>query len=110
MPGSYTLGYNVQNSFDNKAATKTRVVKVVDTLAPKIVLTGGIEYIHQVGTDYSDPGYEAIGNIDQDLTDKVQVSGSVNGNVPGVYYVMYVVSDEAGNFANITRTVIVGDA
>ena len=62
------------------------------------MLTGGIEYLHEAGTDYSEPGYSALDLRDGDLTDKVQVTGSVKGAVTGVYYVNYAVSDEAEIF------------
>ena len=107
--GEYILVYKAQDASGNNAERKTRKVTVVDSLAPDILLTGGIEYLHEAGTDYSDPGYSALDLRDGDLTDKVQVTGSVNGSVTGVYYVNYAVSDEAGNISNLTRTVIVGD-
>jgi len=107
--GEYILVYKAQDESGNNAERKTRKVIVADSLAPDILLTGGIEYVHEAGTDYSDPGYSAFDLRDGDLTVNVQVAGSVKGDVTGVYYVNYSVTDEAGNTSNITRTVIVGD-
>ena len=93
--GEYILVYKAQDASGNNAERKSRKVIVVDSLAPDILLTGGIEYLHEAGTDYSEPGYNALDLRDGDLTDKVQVTGSVKGSVTGVYYVNYAVSDEA---------------
>ncbi len=107
--GEYILVYKAQDASGNNAERKTRKITVVDSLAPDILLTGGIEYLHEAGTEYTDPGYSALDLRDGDLTANVQVTGSVKGDATGIYYVNYAVSDEAGNISNIIRTVIVGD-
>ena len=107
--GEYILVYKAQDASGNNAERKTRKVIVVDSLAPDILLTGGIEYLHEAGTDYAEPGYSALDIRDGDLTANVQVTGSVKGEATGIYYVNYAVSDEAGNISNVVRTVIVGD-
>jgi hypothetical protein len=43
------------------------------------------------------------------VTDQVQVQGVVNTNLPGVYTLVYTVSDKAGNTASAERKVTVAD-
>ena len=55
-----------------------------------------------------DPGVEAHDIRDGDLSQNVEVSGSVDVNTTGTYNLTYTVSDSTGNEASITRTVNVG--
>ncbi|MEZ4687329.1 MAG: DUF5011 domain-containing protein [Bacteroidia bacterium] len=48
---------------------------------------------------YVEPGYSATDNCDGNLTPQVQVTGNVNANTPGTYYLHYNVRDAAGNAA-----------
>ncbi len=57
---------------------------------------------------YADPGATAIDDIDGDITDKIEVSGTVDSTVVGTHALTYSVADRAGNVASVTRTVIVG--
>ena len=56
-------------------------------------------------TDYIDPGATAYDEIDGDITDKIDTTINVNGEVLGTYTVLYTVEDKAGNSATATRTV-----
>ena len=105
--GSYELTYEVTDSSTNKAVVK-RTVNVVDTLGPTITLKGYNPLTIPLKSAYKDPGYTAIDNLDGDVTNKVAISGSVNGNVAGVYYVTYSVTDSKGNYNYVVRTVYVG--
>ena len=79
----------------------------MDNEAPIITLKGGDNYYITEKTEYSDPGYTASDNCEGDLTEKVKVSGKVDSNVVGKYYIDYSVSDSKGNSTKVTRTVIV---
>jgi len=94
---------NINNVFFN--------VIVQDTTKPVIVINGSTLINLHVGDSYTDEGATASDNIDGDITSKISVGGdSVNTSAPGVYYITYNVSDNAGNSANqITRTVAVSD-
>lgn len=61
---------------------------------------------HQVGTPFTDPGVTAMEGED-DL--EVQVTGSVDPNVIGVYYLNYSAVNSDGFSASVERVVAVGD-
>ncbi|ADU32126.1 DUF5011 domain-containing protein [Evansella cellulosilytica] len=104
--GEYTLVYTVSDSAGNEAEA-TRVVHVVDTTAPVISLDGDNPLIIEKGSEFVEPGYTAVDNVDGDITDQVAVTGEVDTNTPGEYTLTYSVNDSEGNNAQITREVIV---
>ncbi|MDP2895660.1 MAG: DUF5011 domain-containing protein [bacterium] len=109
--GSYTLRYNVTDSFGNHADEKRRTVNVVDTSAPVITLSGANPMTLQVGTPYAEPGFTATDNYDGNLTGSVVVTGSINHTQLGTYTLRYNVSDSSGNPAlEKTRTVNIVDS
>ena len=78
----------------------------VDKVSPVITLLGEAVVELTVGDSYTEPGYTASDDLDNDVTGDVQVSGLVNTTAAGSYVVRYNVSDAAGNAANeVTRTV-----
>jgi hypothetical protein len=104
--GAYTLRYNVTDSSGNPAEEKIRTVNVVDTTPPVITLLGDDPVALDLGTQYSEPGYEATDNYDGDITGNVTVTGTVDHTVAGTYVLHYNVSDSSGNPAEEkTRTV-----
>lgn len=105
--GTYTLTYNVSDSSANPATQVTRTVKVVDTTAPVITLTGDQTLNVEAGSAYTDPGF----TVTENLANSVVVGGdTVNTGVIGTYTVTYNVSDASLNAAvQKTRTVIVAD-
>ena len=52
----------------------TRTVKVVDTVAPVIVINGDAEVTQQLGSSYNDPGALLTDNYDDDVA--LTASGS----------------------------------
>ncbi len=82
-----------------------------DTTAPVITLQGDSVVSVVVGNAYVEPGYDAIDNVDGDVTGSVTVVSNVDTNVIGEYQVTYNVSDAAGNVATeVVRTVHVIEA
>lgn len=81
-------------------------LKRVDTAAP--VITAPTESEIRAGEDF-DPmaGITAFDQEDGDVSSKITVSGSVDTKVPGVYTLVYTVTDAAGNEATFTRTITV---
>ena len=104
--GTYELVYKVSDSSGNENRV-IRKVKVVDSEAPRIKLTGGDNIVIKINSTYSEPGFTAVDKKDGDVTDKVKVSGKV-GKKPGVYYVYYKVYDSNDNYASEERRVQVG--
>lgn len=96
--------YTVKDSSGNETRVE-RVIEYTDPVPPEITLAGDSEITIQAGDSYKEPGYTAKDNVDGDITDKVQVEGSVNANHAGTYTITYSVTDSFGNTTKVTRTV-----
>ena len=81
----------------------------VDLIAPVLSLKGDDPITTSLGVNFMDSGAVAIDNCDGDISDKIQISGTVNTMEAGIYEITYTVSDSMGNRATATRTVIVED-
>lgn len=104
-PGNYSVFYNVSDSAGNAADELERIVDVSDTLAPVITLSGDNPLSIAVGQTFTEPGATASDIFDGDLTSQILVSGTVNTSAPGTYPLIYEVTDNAGNTAQVTRNV-----
>lgn len=104
--GNYTLVYRVEDS-SNNVCEATRHVSVADTIAPDISLKGDAAVYIRKGEEYKEPGYQAADSFEGDKTAEVRVENGVNGSRPGVYSIVYTVSDSSGNQAKAFRTVYV---
>lgn len=80
-----------------------------DDRVPPILYLIGDEVIHiSKGTHFVDPGYYAVDYRDGEVTKKVNMSGHLDTDVPGTYYLYYDVKDRAGNpAAQLKRTIVV---
>ena len=107
---TYTIYYDVSDSVGNAAITQSRTVTVVDTTPPVLTLIDGAEITIPASVPYVDPGYEAIDAMDGNVTDRVNVVGTVNTDALGLYKILYIVADSSGNLADtLERNVIVAD-
>lgn len=88
----------------------TAVAAGTDAEAPELEITGDPLSV-TVGESF-DPteGIKATDDTDGDLTDAVQVIGSVDTETPGIYTLTYVVEDANGNQAIASRSVTVTPA
>ncbi|HOS02158.1 MAG TPA: DUF5011 domain-containing protein [Candidatus Hydrogenedentes bacterium] len=108
--GTYYVTYDVTDAAGNAAVQKKRTVKVVDTTKPVLTLLGSSTVTINVFSTYVDAGATATDNLDGDITANIVVTGSVNANVVGAYYLYYNISDSMGNAATQkTRIVKVVD-
>ena len=105
--GTYLLKYTAQ--YNGRVLTDYRRVHVVDTEKPVIRLNGAQYYTMSVGQPYAELGCTASDNYDGDMTDRVQVTGTVDRTNPGEYLLTYHVTDSYQNTSTITRTVCVED-
>jgi hypothetical protein len=79
-------------------------------LLPSVALNGALQITVPCGEAFVDPGARASDPQDGNLTDEVQVSGTVDTGTPGTYTLDYTVADEDGNVSNVAqRTVVVVD-
>jgi hypothetical protein len=106
--GTYTILYEVSDNAGQVATPVTRTVDVVDTTAPVITLNGAAALLLECGASYTEAGASATDGCDGDL--EVTILGTVDPTTPGVYPILYRVSDAQGNAAvDVTRTVTVAD-
>lgn len=106
--GTYTITYEVSDNAGQAATPVTRTVDVVDTTAPVITLNGAAALLLECGATYTEAGASATDGCDGDL--EVTILGAVDPSTPGVYPILYRVSDAQGNAAtDVTRTVTVAD-
>lgn len=73
-----------------------------------IELKGDEFIILNVGDTYTEPGYVATEGED-DITDKVEVKGTVKTNTPGFYSLVYTATNVDGFSVNASREVMVAD-
>lgn len=71
-------------------AEAQRIVRVVDTVCPEIILVPDTGGTLLPGTPYQEAGYRAIDNYDGDITDRV-VRSEEYGKI------IYAVTDSSGN-------------
>ena len=104
--GTYTVTYDVLDAANNAAVQITRTVNVVDTLRPVITLVGSQVVAVPQFTPYVEQGANAADTCDG--TDTVVITGTVNTNVAGSYFIQYNAVDTNGNVAvEVVRTVLV---
>mgnify|MGYP003300170418 CR=1 FL=1 len=100
--------YTVSDSSGNQATVERKIV-YKDVVLPTITLNGGKEIVSEIGKDYVEPGYTAVDDCDGDITQKVVVEGTVNGQEYGEYILTYQVEDSYGNVCKVKRKVVVKD-
>lgn len=98
--------YSVVDSSGNPAYVVRELPESTDQ-PPQILLKGESQHIISVGDMFVEPGYTAEDILDGDLTQEVTVDGVVDRFTPGVYSLVYSVTDKKGNTASVTREVIV---
>ncbi|MBI1320346.1 MAG: DUF5011 domain-containing protein [Candidatus Hydrogenedens sp.] len=107
-PGTYTVTYRASDG-TTQTQQRTRTVRVEDTTAPKINLTGGAVTILECGEAFVEPGVEATDNCDEELDVVSDAATQVKNGVPGSYRVTYTVTDGSGNSDSASRLVVVED-
>ena len=124
--GTYTYGEIIVRDAAGNKATLEIPDFTIDTKAPVINLKNGDYDAQQLGdnrfkvtiergTVFNDPRARAFDEIPggngtlQEITDEIIISGEVDTNTVGVYYITYRVSDAAGNEATVIREVHVID-
>lgn len=107
--GNYLVQYDVTDCEGNIAATKTRLVRVVDRVAPILQLKGFVNtnkimrwmVYADSGVSYSDNYYTVA-----ELTPNLKVTSNVNTLAEGIYEYCYDLTDPSGNIAQrVCRTV-----
>lgn len=102
--GVYTLYYSVSDYSGNES-NLTREVEVRDTIAPVISLIGEYNMTLEIESIWTEPGFVVVDEFEGDLSDQVEMKGSVNLSSLGKYNIIYSVSDSSGNKSQTERTV-----
>lgn len=112
--GTYSIVYSVQDNSANEG-TFTKQVKVIDNVAP--VFSGDVTIATSNNSVLTESQVReqitAYDDIDGNLTNNivlVEDNYTGNGNRVGSYTIRYSVTDNAGNTANHTVTVIRSDS
>ncbi|WP_309895643.1 kelch repeat-containing protein [Archangium sp.] len=103
--GTTPLIYTATDSAGAVSSCTTSLT-VRDTQPPTLVLSGAssLTLVKGVGT-FTEPGFSASDVCAGNLTTQVQVSGTVNADVPGHYTLTYSVQDASGLSATTTRVI-----
>lgn len=100
--------YTVKDSSGNTHSI-TRKINKVDKDSPVITLKGNKTMYLTPTASFTEPGYTAIDNCNDDLTSKVTVSGTVKEKQEGTYTLTYQVTDNSNNKTTVTRKVIISE-
>jgi hypothetical protein len=107
--GTYSVQYVAWDA-KGRTTSSVRTVKVEDTTPPTFRLKGPAHVTHQCGSQWVDPGWEALDTCYGNISPEVHWTGFPNGWVEGSYTVVYTLTDSGGNKApTLTRTVDVVD-
>lgn len=98
--GEYEILYSVNG------ITEVRYVTVTegDTY---IYLKGNVNMYLEKGEKYTEPGYQVFDSVDQNLTEKVKVTGTVNTSKVGTYQMIYSVVNSRNVTITEKRTIVV---
>ncbi|MDN3450069.1 DUF5011 domain-containing protein [Planococcus sp. APC 3906] len=104
-PGVYYLEYTAADKNGNSITAK-RKITVVDDQKPSIL---GAKDLSVLLNSAFDPkaGIKAEDNVDGNLTTSIQISGTVNTKVVGIYPVKYSITDASGNQSSMTVNITV---
>ena len=97
--------YSVADSSGNETVAERTIQFSVST--PAISLVGGGEVTIPASMVYADPGYQAMDNLGNDLTEFVVVSGEITPYAAGSYELRYTIENEQGDAAIARRRVTV---
>ena len=102
--GEYTVTYEARNVFGISKKVKRKVI-VLDRKKPVITLKGTSSMTIPIGTNYIEPGYDAIDENDGNITKNVKINGTINSKEVGIYELVYQVQDKSGNEATTKRII-----
>src|SRR5207248_2517825 len=80
----------------------------LDQVPPSVTLLGADTVTILVNTHYTEAGATAFDCTDGDLTSQIVVVNVPDTAHVGVYNVLYIATDAAGNSDTVIRTVIIG--
>lgn len=103
---NFVITYKVKDSSGNECE-KSRKVKIIDDVPPEISLKGNANTTVYLGKKYEENGASATDEKDGDLTNVIQIEGTVDTSKEGEYTITYKVADNSGNESTKNRIVTV---
>lgn len=100
--------YEVSDT-SNNTNTVVRKLDRNDDEAPTIKLIGKEKVYLTVGIKYVESGYTVTDAYDKQIAQKARILGSVNTAIVGTYILTYEAADCSGNYAKVTRTIVVSN-
>ena len=79
--------------------------KTPNSVPPVISVVGKATVNVMLHGQYTEKGAKASDDIDKDISDAINISGTVDPNTLGTYTITYSVSDSSGNQASTKRTI-----
>lgn len=101
-----SITYSVKDSFGNETSV-VRSLVCQDIVAPTITLNSGDKLIIAEGSEFIDPGFVAIDDVDGDVSANVITTGSIDTTIYGKQYLTYTVCDSSGNIYQAHRVIVV---
>ena len=106
--GTYEVTYKVTDTAGNESETVTRTVTVTPKTTTKPTISGANNVSIVQGTDFDESaGVTARAEDGEDLTLRIQISGTVDENQVGEQTITYTVTDRDNNTTTATRRVTV---
>jgi len=106
--GVHSVRIKAADSLGNETVEPSAIMVKIDKTMPVIALLGPPSLHLTVGGMYMEEGATATDAGGSGVAEAVEVSGSVDSDVPGTYTLRYNVFDLAGNAAEeVARTVVV---
>lgn len=108
--GEWEIKYTATDSHGAQASI-SRKLDIFNPNAPIITLTGDAEMHHELGNDFTDPGFTVTDKDGGPLDEtQAEIFGEVDGHTPGRYIIRYDFIDGDGNEAiTVYRIVEVSD-
>ncbi len=103
----YRITYTAVDGSGNKSSI-TRYIRVYDNIPPVISLVGSSAVQVCLNSSYADLGY----NVSDNYTDSAHIEIIKAGafltqgtSKPGIFYLQYIATDQAGNMSSVIRTI-----
>ena len=96
--------YEILYSVNGMSVVRYITVMEGDTY---IYLKGKVNMYLEKGEKYIEPGYQVYDSVDQNLTEKVKVSGTVNTSKIGTYQLTYTEVNSRNANVSVKRTIVV---
>ena len=105
--GATTLNYTLPVVYNVMAQNGTieNWIVTIERVRPTIILKGNTVVYLNKGCPYIEAGYTAKDNLDTDISEGVTVSGTVDINTAGQYFLTYKIKDLLQNESLVTRII-----